>query len=97
MGMRDPADPSDLRKDAPLFNGWLGFRAADSAPFGIPGHKQRLNLVGPVVRDDIPLYGGVDTIRQRAGALADADRRLARLWGADWGALSAGDPGARAG
>jgi lysine decarboxylase len=88
--MRDPADPSDLRKDAPLFNGWLAFRAADSAPFGIPGHKQRLSLVGPVVRDDIPLYGGVDTIRQRAGAFADADRRLARLWGADWGRISVG-------
>jgi lysine decarboxylase len=88
--MRDPSDPSDLRKDAPLFDGWLTFRAADTAPFGTPGHKQRLNLVGPVVRDDIPLYGGVDTVREHAGAIADADRKLARLWGADWGRISVG-------
>ncbi|HEY5657650.1 MAG TPA: aminotransferase class V-fold PLP-dependent enzyme [Myxococcota bacterium] len=88
--MLDSDDPSDLRKEAPLLDGWLSFRVADMAPFGIPGHKQRLNLVGPVVRDDVPLYGGVDTIRQRAGALAEADRRLARLWGADWGRISVG-------
>jgi lysine decarboxylase len=88
--MADPADPSDLREDAPLLDGWLRFRAADTAPFGTPGHKQRLNLVGPVVRDDIPLYGGVDTVRQRAHAIAHADRKLARLWGADWGRISVG-------
>ena len=49
--MVDPADPSDLRQDAPLLDGWLRYRAADTAPFGTPGHKQRVNLVGPVVRD----------------------------------------------
>jgi lysine decarboxylase len=43
-----------------------------------------------VVRGEVPLYGGVDTIRQRAGVLADADHRLARLWGADWGRISLG-------
>ena len=64
-------------------------------PFGTPGHKQRLDLVGPVVRDDIPLYGGVDTIRQQAGAIAEADRRLARAWGADWGRISVGGLDAR--
>ncbi len=88
--MTDPADPLGLRKEAPLFDGWLTFRDADTAPFGSPGHKQRLNLVGLVVRDDIPLYGGVDTIRQQSGVIADADRRLARLWGADWGRISVG-------
>ena len=88
--MTDPADPRGLRKDAPLFDGWLAFRAADKAPFSTPGHKQRTNLVGPVVLDDIPLYGGVDTVRQRAGLLAAADRRLARLFGAEWGRISVG-------
>jgi lysine decarboxylase len=86
----DPADPLDLRKDAPLLDGWLDFRASGAAPFSTPGHKQRQNLVGSVVQDDFPLYGGVDTVRQRAGALAEADRRLARLWGADWGRISVG-------
>jgi arginine decarboxylase len=88
--MNDPDDPLDLRKDAPLLDGWLEFRAAGVTPFTTPGHKQRLDLVGAVVRDDLPLYGGVDTVRQQRGLLADADRRLARLFGADWGRISVG-------
>jgi lysine decarboxylase len=86
----DPADPQGLRKDAPLLDGWLDFRAADKAPFTTPGHKQRQELVGPVVHDDFPLYGGVDTVRQRRGLFAEADRRLARLFGAEWGRISVG-------
>jgi lysine decarboxylase len=88
--MADADDPSALRKDAPLLDGWLAFRAAGVAPFTTPGHKQRLDLVGPVVRDDLPLFGGVDTVRQEGGLLAEAERRLARLWGADWGRISVG-------
>ncbi|MBW1845342.1 MAG: aminotransferase class V-fold PLP-dependent enzyme [Deltaproteobacteria bacterium] len=86
----DSRDPKDLRKDAPLLDGWLDFRAADVTSFGTPGHKQRLDLVGAVVDGDVPLYGGVDTIRQQAGAMAEADRKLAKLWGADWGRISVG-------
>jgi arginine decarboxylase len=86
----DASDPRDLRKDAPLLDGWLDFRASDVTPFGTPGHKQRIDLVGPVVDGDVPLYGGVDTVRQRTGAIADADRKLARLWGADWGRITVG-------
>ncbi len=89
-GMTNPEDPLGLRDDAPLLDGWLAYRASSPVPFGTPGHKQRLDLVGAVVRDDIPLYGGVDTIRQQAGAIAEADRRLARAWGADWGRISVG-------
>ncbi len=88
--MNDPVDPLGLRKDAPLLDAWLAFRSAGNAPFSTPGHKQRTNLVGPVVLDDIPLYGGVDTVRQQAGVLADAERRLARLFGAEWGRISVG-------
>src|SRR5215203_4394851 len=83
-------DPLGLSDDAPLLDGWLAYRSMHPTPFGTPGHKQRIDLVGPVVRDDIPLYGGVDTIRQQAGAIAEADRRLARAWGADWGRISVG-------
>lgn len=88
--MTNPDDPLGLRGDAPLLDGWLSYRAAGPVPFGTPGHKQRLDLVGPVVRDDVPLYGGVDTIRQQAGAIAEADRRLALAWGAEWGRISVG-------
>jgi lysine decarboxylase len=86
----DSRDPKNLRKGAPLLDGWLDFRASDVVPFGIPGHKQRLDLVGAIVDGDVPLYGGVDTMRQQAGAMANADRQLARLWGADWGRISVG-------
>jgi lysine decarboxylase len=88
----DPRDPKGLREDAPLLDGWLDFRAADVTPFGTPGHKQRIDLVGAVVDGDVPLYGGVDTIRQRAHAMANADRKLARLGGR----LHARQSGARA-
>ncbi|MCZ3385595.1 MAG: aminotransferase class V-fold PLP-dependent enzyme [Actinomycetia bacterium] len=88
--MTNPDDPLELRDDAPLLDGWLTYRASGPVPFGTPGHKQRLDLVGTVVRDDIPLYGGVDTIRQQTGAIAEADRRLATAWGADWGRISVG-------
>jgi len=92
--MGNPADlgddPLGLRGDAPLLDGWLSYRTSNARPFGTPGHKQRIDLVGPVVCDDIPLYGGVDTIRQHAGVIAEADRRLAAAWGADWGRISVG-------
>jgi len=90
QAVKDTSDPKGLRKDAPLLDGWLAFRAADVASFGTPGHHQRLDLVGAVVDGDVPLYGGVDTIRQKTGAIAAADRKLARLWGADWGRISVG-------
>lgn len=86
----DPADPLGLRRDAPLLDAWLASRAADVAPFTTPGHKRRQDLVGAVVRDDLPLYGGVDTVRQQRGIVASAERRLARLWSADWGRISVG-------
>ena len=88
--MGDPADPRGLGEDAPLFAAWLASRAADVAPFTTPGHKRRQTLVGSVVRDDLPLYGGVDSVRQQAGLVARAESRLARLWGADWARISVG-------
>jgi lysine decarboxylase len=51
---------------------------------GVPGHKQRLDLTGAVVDGDTPLYGGLDTIKHADVLLAEAERRAARLWGADW-------------
>ena len=83
----DPRDPLGLASDAPLLDGWLRFRAAVDAgttmPFTIPGHKQRTHLVGDVVRGDVPLYAGLDTMKQdvprcsatRARAAAPSARR----------------------
>jgi arginine decarboxylase len=88
----DPRDPLGLAADAPLLNGWLRFGAAVRAgavtPFTIPGHKQRTHLAGDVVRGDVPLYAGLDTMKQEGGLLAEAERRAAGAWGADWCRLS---------
>jgi len=90
----DPRDPLGLAGDAPLLAGWLRFSAAVGAgavvPFTIPGHKQRTHLVGEVVRGDVPLYGGLDTVKQDGRLLAAAEQRAAAAWGVDWCRLSAG-------
>jgi len=78
-----PADPRGLRGDAPLLDAWLRFREQAPTPFTIPGHKQRTDLVGDVVAGDVPLYGGLDTVKLAGGLLADAEARAAALWGAD--------------
>ena len=72
-----------LRADAPLLDAYLTFLDKRKAPFTIPGHKGRTDLVGRVVGGDVPLFGGLDTVKQEHGVLADAERRAARLWGAD--------------
>jgi arginine decarboxylase len=83
-----------LAADAPLLAAWLSFTAGVDAgevtPFTIPGHKQRTGLVGDVVRGDVPLHGGLDTVSLSGGLLAEAERRAARLWSADWCRFSVG-------
>ena len=84
----DPRDPRGLRRDAPLLDAWLSFteqvRAGELLPMGVPGHKQRQDLVGAVVAGDAPFYGGLDTIKHADVLRADGEARAARLWGADW-------------
>jgi arginine decarboxylase len=79
----DPRDPRSLRTHAPLFDAWLAFQERGPAPFTIPGHKQRTDLVGDIVRGDVPLYAGLDSMKLSAGVLAEAERRAAELWAAD--------------
>ena len=84
----DPRDPRGLRRDAPLLDAWLTFteqvEAGELLPMGVPGHKQRQDLVGSVVAGDAPFYGGLDTIKHADVLRADGEARAARLWGADW-------------
>jgi arginine decarboxylase len=84
----DPRDPLGLRGDAPMLAAWLDFmrRAEDGRllPMGVPGHKQRQDLVGAVVASDAPFYGGLDTIKHADVLRIDAEQRAAALWGADW-------------
>ncbi|HMQ27730.1 MAG TPA: hypothetical protein PKA98_17195, partial [Acidimicrobiales bacterium] len=76
-------DPRGLRASAPLLDAWLRFQEQAPTPFTIPGHKQRLDLVGDVVAGDVPLYAGLDSMKLVDGVLADAETRAAALWGAD--------------
>jgi lysine decarboxylase len=85
-----PTDPRGLRDAAPLLDAWLRFQEAPPTPFTIPGHKQRPDLVGDVVAGDVPLYAGLDSMKLSDGVLADAERRAARLWGADLCRFSTG-------
>ena len=85
-----PTDPRRLRDDAPLLDAWLRFQEQAQTPFTIPGHKQRLDLVGDVVAGDVPLYAGLDTMKLSRGVVADAESRAARLWGADLCRFSVG-------
>ncbi len=84
------SDPLDLRAHAPLLDAYLRFSESSPTPFTIPGHKQRTDLVGDAVRGDIPLYGGLDTMKVTHGTLASAERRAADLWDADWLRFSVG-------
>src|SRR3954462_3204 len=88
------SDPLGLRDDALLLDAWLTFREAaargEVRPFTIPGHKQRTDLVGQVVAGDVPLFAGLDTMKQSGGLLAEAERRAAAFWGADWCRFSVG-------
>ena len=86
--LRDPRDPRGLRRDAPLLDGWLRStalaRAGQLTPMAVPGHKQRHDLTGSVNVGDAPLYGGVDAIKHADVPRAEAERKAAALWGADW-------------
>ncbi len=92
--MTESGDPRRLAADAPLLARWLRYRddvaSGRTRPFTIPGHKQRTDLTGAVVDGDIPLFGGLDTVRLTAGALADAEARAAAHWRADWCRFSVG-------
>jgi arginine decarboxylase len=84
----DPRDPRGLRADAPLLDAWLRStaqaQAGELTPMSVPGHKQRLDLVGAVVAGDAPLYGGLDSIKHADSLRAAGEQRAAQLWGADW-------------
>lgn len=80
--------------DAPLLAAWQRFVRSGAAPFTVPGHKRRAGGIWPALGDllhgDVPLYGGIDTIKHAAATLADAERRGAELWQGDWCRYSTG-------
>lgn len=91
---RHGRDPLNLADGAHLFAAWLRFmQSLDDGQlslFSIPGHKQRQNLTGSLIRGDVPLYAGLDTVEPGNGALAEAEAAAAQLWGVDWCRFSVG-------
>lgn len=86
-GSAPPDKVPDWLDDAPLFQAWRRFVASDPAPFTIPGHKRRADHLHPdlgrLLDPDVPLYGGLDTVKLTGGVLREAERLAADLWGAD--------------
>ena len=84
----------NLDAAAPLLSAWLRALDADTKPFVVPGHKNRSGVLHPslgrLLDEDIPMCGGVDTVKYAHGYLTDAQARAGRLWGADWARLSTG-------
>jgi lysine decarboxylase len=83
-----------LIEDAPLLGAWLSYVDSSVTPFTIPGHKQRAGRLWPelgaVLRGDVPLFGGLDTVKLTAGTLTRAEARAMSLWGGDWCRFSTG-------
>lgn len=79
---------------APLLDGWQRFHDSDAASFTVPGHKRRAGTIWPtlgrLLDSDVPLFGGIDTIKDAAVALAGAEGLGAELWDADWCRYSTG-------
>jgi arginine decarboxylase len=89
----DPRDPLGLAADAPLLRAYLAAldrRAGGEHAFTTPGHKGSTALTGVVIDGDLPASGGLDTVKLKYGWLADAERRAAELFGADWCRFSVG-------
>jgi lysine decarboxylase len=79
-------------EDAPLLAAWFAARAEARRPMQIPGHKNRYahgddafaaDLIGPLVRDDMALQGGVDDNAFTHRYLEQAEALWSRAVGAD--------------
>jgi lysine decarboxylase len=79
--------------EAPLYQAWRVAVDSDTS-FTIPGHKRRAHELAPelgrLFDADVPLYGGLDTVKLAAGVVWRAEQLGARLWGADWCRYSTG-------
>ncbi|CAN5500147.1 aminotransferase class I/II-fold pyridoxal phosphate-dependent enzyme [soil metagenome] len=82
------AEPLDARElDARLLDAWRRARDDGRAPFTIPGHKRRAAAIDPTLGDlldvDVPMFGGLGTIKGAVATLSQAEAAGADLWDAD--------------
>jgi lysine decarboxylase len=77
-----------LGPDAPLLAAFAAAAGRDDTPFCVPGHKGRTRdldeTLGLATDADVPLYGGLDTMKLTGRTLEAAEALAAQLWGADW-------------
>jgi arginine decarboxylase len=81
-------------RETPLLDAYLSALRREGFSFTVPGHK---GLVGSLderlalaVSGDLPLYGGVDTVKLYGGYRAEAERLAAKRYEADWCRFSTG-------
>ena len=93
MTARDPRLPIRGRagqdqKARPLLDAYVEALGGTALPFTVPGHKRRAGrldpLLGRATDVDVPLFGGLDTMKLAHGRLDRAEALAADLWGADW-------------
>ena len=77
----------------PLLDAWFAARQKNRRPLQIPGHKNRYahgedalgaDLLGPLLRDDVPLQGGVDDNAYGHRYLEQAEALWSSAVGADY-------------
>lgn len=98
IGSSPPLLPPDgtrpLAAGAPLLAAFATATRRADTPFSVPGHKRRSRALdadlGLVADADIPLFGGLDTMKLTGGTLPRAEALAAQLWGADWCRFSVG-------
>lgn len=77
-----------------LLTAWKRFVDDPGAPFTIPGHKHRAGEVWPdlgrLLASDVPLFGGLGSVKEATVALAAAEDLGAQQWGGDWCRYSTG-------
>jgi arginine decarboxylase len=92
MPPTDPAAP--WLAEARLYQAWRRAVDGDLASFTIPGHKRRAHELAaelePFFAGDIPLYGGLDTVKLDGRVVDQAEALAARFWGGDWCRFSTG-------
>jgi arginine decarboxylase len=90
----EPTSTDPWLASAGLYDAWRRAYDGDVASFTIPGHKRRAHELAPELAAlfdaDIPVYGGLDTVKLEGHAVQRAEAAGAAFWGADWCRYSTG-------
>ncbi|MBV9593745.1 MAG: hypothetical protein JO147_08125, partial [Actinobacteria bacterium] len=92
--MTGPRSSFEAPLTSALLTAWSRYVADPGRPFTIPGHKHRAQSIWPdlgrLLQCDVPLFGGLDSMKRATATLAEAEAKAAQLWQADWARYSTG-------